>query len=123
MLSKPVTDMHLYCRSPHGERGLKYGEARELLKVRGSLPARGAWIEIVDGDATPIALLSRSPHGERGLKFPETVKYAILDMSLPARGAWIEIFRSHFVCYSQKSLPARGAWIEICEYLHVISFI
>ena len=101
------------CRSPHGERGLKYGDHRaglcshfrrsphgeRGLKWRGpgwrigpagSLPTRGAWIEI----ALPIAIgrlnrslptrgawiemlavgtkmiisVSRSPHGERGLK-------------------------------------------------------
>ncbi len=34
------------CRSPHGGRGLKLGEAG-IVKVTGhlSLPSRGAWIE------------------------------------------------------------------------------
>ena len=56
-----------------------------------SLPARGAWIEIV-----PL--------------------YAIEDaseLSLPARGAWIEIDFKFRYCSGGMSLPARGAWIEM----------
>ena len=34
-------------RSPHGERGLKYIYAGEDLPEGESLPARGAWIEIL----------------------------------------------------------------------------
>ena len=55
-------------RSPQGERGLKLDHAQNLLIGVGSLPARGAWIEI-SVVYTPI----REPS------------------SLPARGAWIEI--------------------------------
>ena len=58
------------CRSPHGERGLKLvvyllGQHGGL----GSLPSRGAWIEI-----------------ERSNQYMRSN-----DMSLPSRGAWIEI--------------------------------
>ena len=35
------------CRSPQGERGLKRGASLELILLRGSLPARGAWVETV----------------------------------------------------------------------------
>ncbi len=34
-------------RSPHGERGLKSNDCVCAVRIRGSLPARGAWIEIV----------------------------------------------------------------------------
>ena len=77
-------------RSPHGERGLKSEKSVLLVDEAGSLPSRGAWIEI-DGRARPgqmesslpsrgawieitwgldsiISINSRSPHGERGLK-------------------------------------------------------
>ena len=34
-------------RSPHGERGLKFGVLHRHRRGRGSLPSRGAWIEII----------------------------------------------------------------------------
>ena len=34
------------CRSPRGERGLKYREEAAHKDESGSLPSRGAWIEI-----------------------------------------------------------------------------
>ena len=34
------------CRSPRGERGLKFLDAAQLFPDGGSLPPRGAWIEI-----------------------------------------------------------------------------
>ena len=55
-------------RSPSGERGLKYPRTVERQHLAGSLPIRGAWIEI-----NLIALWCS------GLS------------SLPIRGAWIEI--------------------------------
>ena len=57
----------------------------------GSLPARGAWIEIafLPGCATFF-------------------------VSLPARGAWIEIVPIDSILRKRgRSLPARGAWIEM----------
>ena len=56
-----------------------------------SLPARGAWIEIIAAIICPI----------------------FAKKSLPARGAWIEIDISDKLRRKIKSLPARGAWIEI----------
>ena len=56
------------CRSPCGERGLKYQAAGGSNQARMSLPVRGAWIEI-------------------NLKMHRRQKW----MSLPVRGAWIEI--------------------------------
>ena len=107
--------VHLCCRSPHGERGLKCGIAMMAIGAaarrsphgeRGlkcfrwqlyhgnepSLPTRGAWIEITDMTALLQRSRSRSPHGERGLKCAagngEKIK---AEESLPTRGAWIEI--------------------------------
>ena len=34
-----------------------------------SLPARGAWIEIIYGNTEKTTFNSRSPQGERGLKY------------------------------------------------------
>ena len=41
-------------RSPQGERGLKSTLPRPLTVPSWSLPARGAWIEIIDTNAYPI---------------------------------------------------------------------
>mgnify|MGYP001657050476 CR=1 FL=1 len=49
-------------------RGLKYKEGRAAVTVRGSHPARGAWIEML---MTCVAVATLPSH--------------------PARGAWIEI--------------------------------
>ena len=89
-LKRLKTNM-LACRSPHGERGLKFHQ--------------------VDGHA---AYHSRSPHGERGLKSSLTAWKHRKTGSLPTRGAWIEIFyQSKSREARRTSLPTRGAWIEI----------
>ncbi len=58
-----------------------------------SLPVRGAWIEIQIGRGKWLAYARRSPCGERGLKSPPVVCRWIKTPSLPVRGAWIEIMR------------------------------
>ena len=40
-------DVHLCSRSPQGERGLKLMGFRNPRAFKVSLPARGAWIEII----------------------------------------------------------------------------
>ena len=45
--------MFFSCRSPHGERGLKYNAGQHL---KNPLPARGAWIEIIVVAARSTAL-------------------------------------------------------------------
>ena len=56
------------CRSLHGERGLKLDiEFAPGQPIEGSLPSRGAWIEI-DMSVIPCFRPCRSLHGERGLK-------------------------------------------------------
>ena len=58
----------LRCRSPCGERGLKY--------------LAGVTYKSEDG---------RSPCGERGLKYDLRHTHASTLLSLPVRGAWVEI--------------------------------
>ena len=103
------------CRSPHGERGLKYQQqVQHLCNQR------------------------RSPHGERGLKFTGRIKMKKWLLSLSSRRAWIEIVDIEFdrkgkivalltesVDWNElaviiglwiaKSLSSRRAWIEIIE--------
>ena len=65
---------------------------RVRICVQWSLPPRGAWIEISGQMSQQQFQQRRSPHGERGLKLtylgysPGTIE------SLPPRGAWIEIW-------------------------------
>ena len=58
-----------------------------------SRPARGAWIEIKDG---------------------QTIKKG--GKSRPARGAWIEMVLPCRFLATVTSRPARGAWIEISSF-------
>ena len=66
-----MLDAALNCRSPCGERGLKYGGDPKQIGMAMSLPMRGAWIEIYRSILKYKALASRSPCGERGLKCKE----------------------------------------------------
>ena len=102
--------MFFSCRSPHGERGLKYNAGQHL---KNPLPARGAWIEIsviVKTISAQTSLPARGAWIEMPMRDIASVsRYA----SLPARGAWIEITMSKPNEHWLTSLPARGAWIEI----------
>ena len=89
-----------FCRSPHGERGLK--------------------LVIPTGDANQTG---RSPHGERGLKFLSPFRYYVHSLSLPPRGAWIEIRNYQKEIDLKQSLPPRGAWIEISMEKPLFSII
>ena len=78
-------------RFPQGERGLKYTLYREKSKQIWSLPARGAWIEVLNEQLAMLGATGRFPQGERGLKFFKVNCCHFLTSSLPARGAWIEV--------------------------------
>ena len=124
------------CRSPHGERGLKYPKALQRLATRGRSPHGERGLKFWRSKKMS-ATTSRSPHGERGLKLRQQHPPPVHPgRSLPTRGAWIEIRRSAG-CPRQSpgrsphgerglkfcvvgdagvpaaSLPTRGAWIEI----------
>ena len=57
------------CRSPYGERGLKFGRIHPSRIAERSLSLRRAWIEIIQHTALYERMKSRSPYGERGLKW------------------------------------------------------
>ena len=123
------------CRSPCGERGLKFracaGEKsqNESLPVRGawveifrggacaspsvSLPVRGAWVEIAGGSGGSGGDWRRSPCGERGLKSVVCRSFSCPFRSLPVRGAWVEIATGSRQAGRFASLPVRGAWVEM----------
>ena len=140
-INSRIKNMHFCCRSPRGERGLKYllpsrktpsSESRSPRGERGlksfcflfwalallSLPPRGAWIEIREAFKSESLALSRSPRGERGLKCKSYYNCPFSSrLSLPPRGAWIEISHGSRGRRSPlMSLPPRGAWIEIGSF-------
>ena len=88
----------------------------------GSLPARGAWIEI--NSLHLLTILSAVAPREGSVDWNGDVKMAedAQEESLPARGAWIEIRKTGRHSSHSWSLPARGAWIEILYCCHIISF-
>ena len=127
-----------FCRSPHGERGLKlvYVQCSRTLRL-GSLSSRRAWIEIayvVSPSNNSLRSLSsrrawieiksaltkiywfccRSPHGERGLKFVAPflivaeVRVALLTESVDWNNKSVRFIPPEFM-----SLSSRRAWIEI----------
>ena len=89
-----MEEYSIACRSPCGERGLKWLPWASAARGRSSLPVRGAWIEIM------ILLLGISRD----------------DLSLPVRGAWIEMDSTDIEQLTKRSLPVRGAWIEISMF-------
>ena len=81
----------------------------------GSLPTRGAWIEISSAAASGGTTSGRSPHGERGLKLamlPVLLLTASGRSPHGERGLKSQTFNKK-LRISNKSLPTRGAWIEI----------
>ena len=76
----------LRCRSPCGERGLKWANAVRRDTDNRSLPVRGAWVEI------------SNPYHSR-LTLP----------SLPVRGAWVEIGCSFVQRLLQLVAPRAGS--------------
>ena len=105
------------CRSPHGERGLKWQQTDQVqVDNRMSLPARGAWIEMAICGFPSPPCCCRSPHGERGLKCPSGVPRVKGGECRSPHGERGLKFSEYPLMYPQKvlqSLPARGAWIEI----------
>ena len=77
------------CRSPHGERGLKFVKVN-LVHVN----------------------LCRSPHGERGLKYIDQSHLDAEAVSLPAWGAWIEIDFCHGNIYRSDTVAPRMGSVD-----------
>ncbi len=101
-------------RSPHGERGLKYSGGAAEHKERGSLPSRGAWIEMVLVRQRPLDVIGRSPHGERGLKYHSPRMRWKKSCRSPHGERGLKYKLPQNKNHPQPSLPSRGAWIEIC---------
>ena len=81
------------CRSPCGERGLKFYHVPVVLPLgerRSPCGERGLKSLCVTNHAEDVR--RRSPCGERGLKSLLFVRASPPTQSLPVRGAWIEIF-------------------------------
>ena len=80
------------CVAPHaGSVDRNETSGGLVLNRHGSLPTRGAWIEISMSSTTRTNFT----------------------VSLPTRGAWIEIINRLYSSEWFASLPTRGAWIEI----------
>ena len=102
-------------RSPCGERGLKFRRPARLSDRGQSLPVRGAWVEIVKGLVTVNGVQRRSPCGERGLKFAGLpAPFAALGRRSPCGERGLKLGVSYDVDETNVvSLPVRGAWVEI----------
>ena len=83
-------------------------------QLKPSLPVRGAWIEISCGFPRPAALPGRSPCGERGLKFfARATSHARPRRRSPCGERGLKLRMPLSVRLLLPSLPVRGAWIEI----------
>ena len=87
----PLCSVRLIRRSPCGERGLKFALAGHGVGREGSLPVRGAWVEMMRARRNTPPAARRSPCGERGLKLGGNNIMPANTESLPVRGAWVEI--------------------------------
>ena len=92
---------------------MKCGCLRACQQQKGSLPVRGAWVEILNNARAAYVTTRRSPCGERGLKLTAKTGADGTMASLPVRGAWVEIKEVGFCEAIKPSLPVRGAWVEI----------
>ena len=101
------------CRSPCGERGLKYRGRVDLVALRQSLPVRGAWIEIDSAEVVGVLQHRRSPCGERGLKCPRILCLHYRSCRSPCGERGLKCAMWKVVSGTKTSLPVRGAWIEI----------
>ena len=125
------------CRSPYGERGLKYRHPPGRDQRHESLSLRRAWIEIAssstrriryrpsrspygerglkfDGDLTELAGgAGRSPYGERGLKFTAQGAYPVGSSRSPYGERGLKLGVTVYAVVFGVSLFLRRAWIEM----------
>ena len=119
------------CRSPYGERGLKWNGHGNRCDDGRSLSLRRAWIEILTtiprtifrwgrspygerglklhGLDVIFANARRSPYGERGLKFGRPAGHGLDARSLSLRRAWIEIL---YFCLAKETWSSRSPYGE-----------
>ena len=116
---KADKNVQLHCRSPHGERGLKFGMRCERFHAIGSsLSSWRAWIEILRGLHLPGACRSLSSWRAWIEISPRCVRYPIA-RSLSSWRAWIEMPRKTRKQTNAKSLSSWRAWIEIPFIINV----
>ena len=100
-------------RSPCGERGLKWAGSAPPPFVHGSLPVRGAWIEIGLDQLRRLRRARRSPCGERGLKSRHAEVHVLCAGRSPCGERGLKCIATWLQLVATTSLPVRGAWIEI----------
>ena len=102
-------------RSPHGERGLKFGHTPTMPKTHQSLSSWRAWIEMWLVPLVGVIAAGRSPHGERGLKCRALARPDQRRSRSPhgERGLKYPIIIT--AAKKEKSLSSWRAWIEILE--------
>ena len=100
-------------RSPCGERGLKYLDEKPVFASVGSLPVRGAWVEMGGAVTAPLPIPRRSPCGERGLKSFAAALVRRRPCRSPCGERGLKCPLHEVVCRLDRSLPVRGAWVEI----------
>ena len=109
-----ITRLDIACRSPHGERGLKFAEQANKALYCLSLSSRRAWIEIYQSATLSQQSFCRSPHGERGLKSTNTLlKIGNFKSRSPHGERGLKFGCIRFRHRSAVSLSSRRAWIEI----------
>ena len=80
----------------------------------GSLPVRGAWIEMALEVRAADDHVGRSPCGERGLKWHDYWSVADgLPRRSPCGERGLKLLAAGWLLARSASLPVRGAWIEI----------
>ena len=104
------------CRSPPGERGLKYLwyiKAKKIKPCRSPPGERG--LKCAYSQRLALCCRSRSPPGERGLKFlcDGVGKRHLTSRSPPGERGLKSAYPCQEAPCTAESLPARGAWIEI----------
>ena len=73
-------------RSPHGERGLKFGLSDTITIPERRSPHGERGLKL-GGNGTGERYMSRSPHGERGLKCNQRIKIAGVAPVAPRMGS------------------------------------
>ena len=122
LLTESVDWNHIYtlstlkrlCRSPHGERGLKYRLHRNLHQSNQSLSSRRAWIEmiIILESISPfkVALLTESVDWNRMVGWGYLYSFAV---ALREESVDWNMGRQRSRKVHLSSLSSRRAWIEI----------
>ena len=108
-------NIYTHCRrTPHGVRGLKFDLLLDVVPDRMSHPTRGAWIEITCLTDLTNRAASRTPHGVRGLKSPRRRKRSSWRCNRTPHGVrGLKSLHLNHERFPRRSHPTRGAWIEI----------